>query len=89
MRALRLFSDTTKVLEKLPAKQYRQVLSKILKLPANPIPNDASKLKGEEAYRVTSGEYRIIYSYNDDSVDILAVGKRNDSDVYKKFKRLR
>jgi mRNA interferase RelE/StbE len=41
-------------------------------------------------YRVDSGEYRIIYRFTpeEDLVEIILVGKRNDDEVYEQFKRL-
>lgn len=41
-------------------------------------------------YRVDSGEYRIVYRFNanEDLVEVILVGKRNDDDVYKRLERL-
>jgi len=36
---------------------------------------------------VDIGEYRIVYRIEDDTVGICLIGKRNDSEVYKRFKR--
>ena len=78
-----------KFIKKLPPKQYRQVVSAVLALRENPIPNDSRQLSGyTEYHRVDMGEYRIIYRFDDDTVYIAVVGKRNDDDVYKRFKQL-
>ena len=78
-----------KFIKKLPPKQYRQVVSALLALRENPIPNDSRQLSGyAEYHRVDMGEYRIIYRFDDDTVYIAVVGKRNDDDVYKRFKQL-
>jgi mRNA interferase RelE/StbE len=48
------------------------------------------QLKGYPGYyRVDSGEYRIVYRFhvNEDLVEVILVGKRNDDDVYKKLER--
>jgi mRNA interferase RelE/StbE len=77
-----------KFLEKLPCKHFLQIDSKILELGNNPFTNDSSKLKGCEGYyRVDSGEYRIIY-HLDNILHIDLIGKRNDSDIYRKFSHL-
>jgi mRNA interferase RelE/StbE len=34
------------------------------------------------------GEYRVIYRISGDTVEVLLVGKRNDDEVYKDWKRL-
>ena len=57
----------------------------------DPRPADSKSLKGYPGfYRVDSGEYRIIYRFvpEDDLVEIILVGKRNDDEVYKQFEQL-
>lgn len=77
-----------KFLKKLPPKQYRQVVSTILSLRENPAPNDSKQLSGyAEYHRVDIGEYRIVYRFDDDTVYISVIGKRNDDEVYKRFKQ--
>ncbi len=72
----------------LPPKQFRQVVTTVLKLRQNPEPNDSKRLIGYPDYRrVDVGEYRVIYRLGEDTVYIALVGKRNDDEVYKKFKR--
>ncbi len=56
----------------------------------NPLPPDSAPLHGAEDYRrVTVGEYRLIYRYDDGFVFLAAAGRRNDTDVYRKFLRSR
>lgn len=84
--------DFTKRAEKrlvsLPPKHSRQVAAKIRELGENPHPPDSGKLKGYPFYRVDVGEYRVIYEEDRDTVVILLIGKRNDSEVYKELKRV-
>jgi mRNA interferase RelE/StbE len=78
-----------KTLSDLQTKQFRQVMLKILSLTQNPHPNDFIKLKGYEYYnRVDSGEFRIVYIVEKNSIKIELVGKRNDDEVYKKLQKL-
>ncbi|MEG3862835.1 type II toxin-antitoxin system RelE family toxin [Microcoleus sp. herbarium12] len=68
-----------------------QIAKKVLALNVDPLPNDSKQLIGYSGYyRVDSGEYRIIYNFNpeEDLVEIILVGKRNDDEVYKKLERL-
>jgi mRNA interferase RelE/StbE len=61
------------------------VVSKILSLQGNPRPQDYAALKGyQDGYRIDQGEYRILYTIDEDNklVDISRVGKRNDDKVY-------
>ena len=78
-------------LKGLQPKIAAQIAKKVLALNVDPWPNDSKQLIGYPGYyRVDSGEYRIIYSFNpeEDLVEILLVGKRNDDEVYKKLERL-
>ncbi|MBF2017125.1 MAG: type II toxin-antitoxin system RelE/ParE family toxin [Rivularia sp. T60_A2020_040] len=82
---LRVAKTAEKDLLKLQAKQYKQVVSKILSLQGNPRPQDCVVLKGYEGgYRVDQGEYRILYTIDDENklVDVFRAGKRNDGEVY-------
>ncbi len=77
-----------KFIKKLPPKQFRQVVGTILALRENPTPTDSKQLKGYPDYqRVDIGEYRIIYRFDKDTVYIAVVGKRNDDEIYKRFKQ--
>lgn len=75
----------------LQPKIAAQIAKKVLALNVDPLPNDSKQLIGYPGYyRVDSGEYRIIYNFNpeEDLVEIILVGKRNDNEVYKKLERL-
>ena len=78
-------------LKGLQPKIAAQIAKKVLALNVDPLPNDSKQLIGYPGYyRVDTGEYRIIYSFNpeEDLVEIILVGKRNDDEVYKKLERL-
>lgn len=84
MRQISSIKDADDFISKLPAKQFKQIYVKILSLKKNPLPHDSKKLKGyDDLYRTDIGEYRIIYSFDDNTVYLKAVGKRNDNEVYK------
>jgi mRNA interferase RelE/StbE len=75
-------------LDRLQAKQYKQVASQILELLRNDSPNDARHLSGHPGCkRIDCGEFRVIYKSVDQVVIVIEVGKRNDDEVYKKFAR--
>jgi mRNA interferase RelE/StbE len=79
-----------KFLSGLPAQQYKQLASAILDLLTDPSPHDSMALKGSSRgeRRVDVGEYRVIYVLSGDTVHVLAVGKRNDDEVYKTWTRI-
>lgn len=81
--ALRLTKAAEKELYDLQLKQFKQVVKKIFSLQSNPQPQDCKKLQGyETVYRVDQGEYRILYTIEDNEVEVFRVGKRNDDEVY-------
>jgi len=71
-------------------KVYVQLVSKIFELLDNPYPNDAKKIKGKKQtfLRVDSGEWRIVYTVEGETVKIILLGKRNDDEIYNLFERL-
>ncbi|MEK7669433.1 MAG: type II toxin-antitoxin system RelE/ParE family toxin [Patescibacteria group bacterium] len=89
MLKIEFTKQSDKFLKKLLPKHKRQVSRKIQNLLENPFPNDSRLLKGTPGfYRVDIGEYRICYAVSADVLIIGLVGKRNDDEVYRKFKRL-
>ena len=85
MLPLSLSKAAVRFLDTLPPKQYRQVTRKIIMLMADPQPVDAERLKGYEYSRVTVGEYRVIFDVRDGVLHIIAIGKRNDDEVYRRL----
>ncbi len=78
-------------LQGLQPKIAAQIAKKVLALNVNPLPADSKELKGySNYYRVDSEEYRIVYRFkaDEDLVEVILVGKRNDDEVYKKLERL-
>jgi mRNA interferase RelE/StbE len=73
----------------LDAKQYKQVVQRIFALADDSRPHDSIKMEGSPYFRVTQGEYRIVYDFDEETVRILVIGKRNDDEVYKRASRLK
>ncbi len=88
MRSLNLTKEALDFIRDLEPKPFKQVMNKVLRLLNDPTPADSSTLKGyENLYRVDMGEHRIVYRFDDKSVSLLVVDKRNDDEVYKKLAR--
>jgi mRNA interferase RelE/StbE len=88
LRKLAFDRDVPKFLSDLAGKQYKQIVAKILDLAKDPEPLDSQPLHGyEELRRIDSGEFRVVYRYDDDTAFIEIVGKRNDDEVYRDLKR--
>jgi mRNA interferase RelE/StbE len=87
----RLVPDKTvlKEFNGLPAKQFRQVVIAIFDLLQEPHPHYSQRLQGSPYWRLAVGEYRVIYRADEESVHLVAFGKRNDGEVYKALSRKR
>jgi len=73
-----------KEIARLPPKIWRQVVEKVLALEANPRPQDVKPLKGEEdAYRVDSGEYRILFHLDNKAKEVTVFRVKHRRDVYR------
>lgn len=89
MRSLSFTNRALEFLKALQAKPFKQVAIGIMELTQNPQPHDSKALKGHAGlFRKDSGEYRIIYRYDDTTVYVMLIGKRNDDEVYKQLERL-
>jgi mRNA interferase RelE/StbE len=90
MLRLSLSQQALKFLKKVPFKHGQQIDRTLMALKDQPIPHDSKRLKGTSNYfRVDIGEYRIIYRIDttNELLIIAVIGKRNDAEVYKQFKR--
>jgi mRNA interferase RelE/StbE len=70
-------------LQKGQPKHAKQVALKITELCSDPLPQDSSQLRGYDYKRVNVGEYRIIYTFDEETLFLIFIGKRNDNEVYK------
>jgi mRNA interferase RelE/StbE len=87
MRRINPSKQVHKFLRPVPPKHGRQLAAKIRQLADDPHPPDSKPLKGYPYRRADSGEYRIIYEYDDAELRVVAVGKRNDDEVYRQLGR--
>ena len=88
MARIDLSRQAADFLRSLPANQGRQIAEKLAALAADP---DALPSEGLRGYaplsRLRSGEYRIIYSVEDEVLRVRLTGKRNDDEIYKALER--
>lgn len=82
--SLRIGKPAVKSLKALELKPFKQVMVKILSLQNDPKPQDCKALQGYPGgYRVDQGEFRILYTIEENTITIFRVGKRNDGEVYR------
>ena len=62
-----------KELKLIPKKELKRILSKIESLSENPRPEGCKKLSALERYRIRQGDYRILYSIEDNVLIIYIV----------------
>ncbi len=72
-----------KQIAKLDKKIIPIVKDSIGGLAFNPRPYGYKKLKGEEAFRIRVGDYRIIYEIEDDKIIVIIVSVGHRKDIYK------
>ena len=76
--------SVSKDLKKIPKKDIERILSAIKDLADNPRPPQSKKLSGQERYRLRQGNFRILYSIEDDKLVVSVVRIANRRDVYNK-----
>ena len=73
-----------KVLRKLPVSVQRRIVGAVEGLQDNPRPPGAVKLMGEpDLWRTRVGDYRVIYSIDDDRLIVLVVRIAHRKDIYR------
>ena len=72
--------SAAKELEGIPAKDLRKIVKQIRTLALKPRPQGSQKLSSKEQYRIRQGDYRIVYSIDDNEmiVDIVKIGHRRE-----------
>ena len=72
-----------KEIENLPKRDLQDVLAKIAALSENPRQHDCKKLSGQEKYRVRCGDYRVLYTIEDDILIVYVVKVGHRREVYR------
>ena len=68
---------------KLDKKIIPEIKAAIASLAHNPRPNGFKKLKGEDAYRIRIGDYRIIYEIDDDIILVTVISAGHRKNIYR------
>ncbi len=72
-----------KALLKLPSEVQQRLVRAAEELEEDPRPHGTKKLKGEDdLYRIRVGDYRILYTIEDDKLIVLVVRVGHRKDVY-------
>ena len=75
-----LRKSALKELGDIPKKDLQKVTKKILALATHPRPQGSQKLSQKEQYRIRQGNYRIMYSVQDEelTVHVVKIGHRKE-----------
>jgi len=69
-----------KSLEKIQTQERLKIISALLELEQNPRPRGIEKIRGVELWRIREGDYRIVFSIDDNEkmITIVRIGHRRD-----------
>lgn len=81
---VRIASAAHRQIRKLPRAGQERVAAVLVLLAEEPRPPAAKKLTGRDAWRVRTGNWRVIYEIHDDELLVMVVAPGNRRDVYKR-----
>ena len=87
MAKYKLFFTETfyKNLKAIPARDTKRILSRVKGLGNSPRPEGSQKLSGQpDRYRIRQGNYRIIYSIEDERLVVVVVKVGHRREVYER-----
>jgi mRNA interferase RelE/StbE len=70
-------------LKNVPKKDLKRILSRIENLGVDPRPTISEKLTGQELYRMRQGNYRILYSIQDNELTVWVIKAGHRKEVYR------
>jgi mRNA interferase RelE/StbE len=82
-----LSNDAVRFLKKRDFKQFMQIFQAVTQLCNDPRPNDSIAMGNSTHFRKDVGEYRVIYSFDQKTLNVAVIGNRNDGAAYKEFDR--
>ncbi len=72
-----------KELDRLPDEIVSRILTRLSALETNPRPPDVKKLKGRDAWRIRTGDYRVIYEIRDRALQIIVITVGHRREIYR------
>lgn len=79
-----LFKESVrKDLSAIPTKDLQRIMQRIAVLAEDPRPAGSEKLSSQERYRIRQGNYRIIYSIQDNELTVWVVKVAHRREVYR------
>ena len=78
-----LKKSAEKELAKIPTKDCKRIVKRIKSLRDNPRPFGTQKLNNNELYRIRQGNYRIVYTVQDNELIIWVIKIGHRREVYR------
>uniref|UniRef100_A0A831UEI9 Type II toxin-antitoxin system RelE/ParE family toxin n=1 Tax=Geobacter metallireducens TaxID=28232 RepID=A0A831UEI9_GEOME len=78
-----LRKSAAKELEAIPKQYLAKIVERIQSLAVEPRPPGVEKLSAQERYRIRQGDYRIVYSIDDDILTVCVVKVGHRREVYR------
>lgn len=75
--------SAAKELGRVPLKDRRRLARRIAALANDPRPPGCEKLAGEDAYRLRQGNYRMLYTIEDEILTVIVIRVGDRKDVYR------
>ncbi len=83
MYKVELRRSVQKSLEKIQTQERLKIISALLETEQNPRPRGIEKIRGVELWRIREGDYRIVFSIDDNEKMITIVRIGNRRDIYR------
>ena len=80
---IELKKSIQKDFESIPRKDLQRIIQAIRSLADDPRPPQSKKLSGLEQYRLRQGNYRILYSIEDDLLVVFVVAVGHRKEIYR------
>jgi len=83
MFVVKIVRSAQKSLQRVTGSDYDRIKNVIYSLSKEPRPHGCKKLIGRDAWRVRTGNYRIIYEIRDRELVVLIIHIGHRKDIYK------
>lgn len=89
MLSIQFSNDVLKFVKNLETKPAKQIYDKVVSLGLDPRPQNSTPLVAYKGYRrLRVGDFRVIYSIENEQIKIALVDARGDDEVYRSLDRL-
>lgn len=84
MYSVEISPSAERQIKALPKQEQARIIKRIAKLADDPLPSGVKKLKGMDSlYRVRQGDWRIIYTIENEQLSVLVVKVGHRREIYR------